>query len=215
MKLGLISDIHGNSFAFKAVLGILERQVEQILFLGDLVGYYAFVNECTEVWERCISVRGNHDEILLQCLVSGSAPTEEYNRRYGSALARSLSTLSEKTKDLIRSWPIKRSQQIGNVRVAMYHGAPWDPLNGRVYPDFKDWSRFDECEEDVILLGHTHYPLVQQLPGKLVINPGSVGQPRDHSGSACYGILDSETMTVHLQRIAYDPRGTFTGRLRP
>lgn len=206
MKLGLISDVHGNSFAFRAVLEVLEGQVEQILFLGDLAGYYPFVNECAEMCKRCVSVRGNHDEVLLQCLASGSGPTEEYTRRYGSALARSLPNLSENARDIIRSWPEKRSHQIRNLSIGMYHGAPWDRLNGRVYPDFADWSRFDECEESVVLLGHTHYPFVKQLEGKLVINPGSVGQPRDRSGSACYGILDSETMTVNLQRVAYDPQ---------
>lgn len=206
MKLGLISDVHGNSFAFKAVLDALEGQVEQILFLGDLAGYYPFVNESAVMCQPCVSVRGNHDEVLLQCLASGSSPSEDYTRRYGSALARSLPALSEKTINLIRSWPEKRSQQFCNLSVGMYHGAPWDPLNGRVYPDFADWSRFDDYEDDIILLGHTHYPFVKQLPGKLVINPGSVGQPRDRSGSACYGILDSATMTARLQRVAYDPR---------
>lgn len=206
MKLGLISDVHGNIFAFKAVLAVLEKHVEQILFLGDLAGYYPFVNECAALCQSCVSVRGNHDEVLLQCLASGYSPSSGYTRRYGSALTRSLAILSKQTKDLIRSWPEKRSLHVQNLAIGMYHGAPWDPLNGRVYPDFTDWSRFDRCEQNVILLGHTHYPLVKKLPGKLVINPGSVGQPRDRSGSACYGILDSETMTVQLQRIAFDPQ---------
>ena len=62
---------HGNSFAFKAVLEAVEGQVEQILFLGDIAGYYPFVNECVGMCENFISVRGNHDEVLLQCLASG------------------------------------------------------------------------------------------------------------------------------------------------
>jgi len=210
LKLGLISDVHGNSFALEAVLEVLEGQVDQILFLGDVAGYYPFVNDCAEMCGRCVSVRGNHDEVLLQCLASGSGPSEEYNQRYGSALARSLPTLSQKTRNLIGSWPVQQSYQIQtqtrNLSIGLYHGAPWNPLNGRVYPDFSAWSRFDECDDTVVVLGHTHYPFVKQLPGKLIINPGSVGQARDRSGSACYGILDSETMTVLLQRVAYDPR---------
>ena len=174
MKVGLISDIHGNSPALQSVLAALRDRVDSILFLGDLVGYYPFVNECAEVWDadKIIGVLGNHDRILADCLAQGSEPDSSYCARYGSALTRSLKDLSPKARDLLASWPQERSLNLEGVSVAMFHGAPWMPLEGRVYPDFAEWGRFEGCPAEVIVLGHTHYPLMKKWGGKLIVNPG-------------------------------------------
>ena len=85
----------------------------------------------------------------------------------------------------------------------MYHGSPWDFLQGRIYPDFQNWERFADVPADIILLGHTHYPLVKFVHGKHIINPGSVGQARNCSGLACCAILDLSTISVSLHNIPY------------
>ena len=153
MKIGLIADIHGNAPALQAVLDILLKEVDIVLFAGDLVGYYSFVNECAEmlVSDRIVGIRGNHDSILLDCIVSKTPPNPNYRKCYGSALERSWKSLTEKAYILLQSWPIQRSLILSSTSISMFHGAPWDPLEGRVYPDFGDWERFHDYPGDVIV----------------------------------------------------------------
>ena len=205
MRIGLISDIHGNSPALKAVIGRLMADTNQILFLGDLCGYYPFVNECVALWdsEYIVGVRGNHDQILLDCIKSQIQPSLEYDSHYGSALRRSLGSLSWETQRFLEALPLSRLLTVCGSTLALYHGAPWDPLEGRVYPDYKEWDRFSDVAGDVVLLGHTHYPFVKYHKGKLIVNPGSVGQPRDHSAGACYAELNLNSGEVRYHRVTY------------
>jgi putative phosphoesterase len=216
MKVGLISDIHGNSPALKAALTALQGEVERIFFLGDLVGYYPFVNECVDQWDADLidGVLGNHDQILLDCLAQKKPPDESYRARYGSALTRSWESLSSKSRVLLESWPHQRSVKLGTTSVALFHGAPWDPLSGRVYPDLTDWSGFAQCAEEVIVLGHTHYPMIKTWQGKLIVNPGSVGQPRNSSGGADFAILDVLKGSATLHRAVYDASTVITDAQR-
>jgi putative phosphoesterase len=206
MRVGLIADVHGNSPALRSVLAALRGLVDSILFMGDLVGYYPFVNECAEGWDanQIIGILGNHDRILTDCLAQGREPEELYCARYGSALTRSLRHLSPKARALLASWPQQRSLKLEDASVAMFHGAPWMPLEGRVYPDFAEWELFEGCPEEVILLGHTHYPMIKKWHGKVIINPGSVGQPRSRSGAAEYAVLDVAQRSVMFERVPYD-----------
>jgi putative phosphoesterase len=207
VKLGLIADVHANPWALQAVMETLHDQVDLILFGGDFSGYYSFINECAEMWDsgRIVGVRGNHDEVLLNCLDGDALPGEEYNSTYGSALKRAIPVLSDKASALLRSWPKEQHIKMSSVSLSIFHGAPWDPLQGRVYPDFQDWSRFADCTADIIVLGHTHYAFVKYWKGKIIINPGSVGQARDMSGSACYSVVDLAGMKVTTKRIEFNP----------
>lgn len=207
MRIGLISDIHGNSLALKAVLTALLDEVDQIMFLGDLCGYYPFVNECVSPWDedRIVGVRGNHDQVLLDCWQSGTQPSTDYRARYGSALKRTLQNLSSSSVSLLQSLPLSRTLTLNEVVLALYHGTPWDPLEGRVYPDYDKWNRFSDVPGDVILLGHTHYPLAKRYRDKLIINPGSVGQPRDHAGRACFATLDVTSGVVQHHHVPFAP----------
>ncbi len=207
MKIGVISDIHGNHAALAAVLSKLRPRVDLIVFLGDMTGYYPFVNECMELLagEKFTAIRGNHDDILIKCLNRGGGPDETYNSQYGYALARSMWSLSEENQRLIGSWPEQQSLTLSSYDVALFHGAPWDPMEGRVYPDFTEWEKFDASPAKIILLGHTHYQLAKRYQNKLIVNPGSVGQSRDRSGAACYAELDLSGLEVSLCRCEYDP----------
>ncbi len=206
MNIGLISDVHGNPWALEAVLSFLWKKVDLILFLGDLVGYYPFVNECAAMLDskKVIGVRGNHDEILLRCIYCDNPPDPIYNERYGSALKRCLTSLSKNTLRLLKSWSSHRHLIISSVSISMFHGSPWDPLGGRVYPDFGDWQRFNNCSANIILLGHTHYPFVKRWNKRLIANPGSVGQPRDDSRGACCAKLDLASGWFFFDRVVYN-----------
>lgn len=74
-----------------------------------------------------------------------------------------------------------------------------------MYPDYANWDRFLDVHGDVILLGHTHYPLVKVYREKLIVNPGSVGQPRDQAGGACFATLDLPSGTVEHHRVPFNP----------
>lgn len=206
VRLGLVADVHGNSVALDAVLEAVRQDgVDHLVFLGDLCGYYPFVEECVAHWPAgVIGVRGNHDQVLLDAFAAGAPPIPAYTARYGTALRRALDRLSPAAAALLRALPVSNELTLAGVHVAMYHGAPWDPLHGRVYPDFTEWNRFDAIGADVVFLGHTHYPLVHRVGGRLIVNPGSVGQPRDRSGLAAYALVDLPTGAVVHRRVRFD-----------
>ncbi len=208
MRIGIIADIHGNSPALKLILPSLLNEADMIMFLGDLCGYYPFVEECVSLWntERIIGIRGNHDEVLLRCIENQKEPGEEYEAKYGSALARSLRNLSEPSISLVQSLPISKTLIANGVKFALYHGSPWDPLDGRVYPDYGAWDRFNDVPADIILLGHTHYPFVKYHLDKLIVNPGSVGQPRDRASMASFAVLDVTMRMVEHRRVHFDAK---------
>ena len=206
MKFGIISDIHGNSTALEVVLPGLLNEVDHVLFLGDLCGYYPFVNECVDIWDqdRISGVLGNHDQIFLNCLTKGTDPTPDYQTKYGSSLNRNRQDLSPSALSLLRSLQTSLTLDFDGTTIALFHGTPWDKLNGRVYPDYNNWDRFNNVRADIVLMGHTHYPFTKFHSDKTIINPGSVGQPRDRSGAACFAILELETRLVEHRRIPFD-----------
>ncbi len=206
MKLGIIADIHGNLPAFKAVLRNLKNETEKNIFLGDLVGYYGFAEECARLLDTpdFISIRGNHDQVYLDSVESNRPVPENYTSRYGSALARDRAVKSSCLEKLMKTWPVGENLRLSLLSIAMYHGSPWDALEGRIYPDFQDWQKFESCPEDIILLGNTHYPFVKIWKDKIIANPGSVGQPRNGGGKAHYAILDTEKKHIELMSVSYD-----------
>lgn len=208
MTLGILSDIHGNDIALAAVLAEFRRRdVTKLLFLGDLVGYYPFAANCVAMLADfdVTSIRGNHDQIALNCLDTGTRTDDRYRVAYGSALDRALDEQDAGTITFLREQPLERHFSLEGRRLKLVHGSPWDALEGRVYPDFKDWQRFENEEADGVLLGHTHYPLQHQCGRVLVLNPGSVGQARQRSAVACAALLDVPSLTASMLEIPYDP----------
>ena len=208
MKVGIISDVHGNHMALAVVLTEFRRQrITDVLFLGDMVGYYPFVKECIALLSdfQVISVRGNHDQVGLECLTSGMRTDEAYRRACGSSLDRALDKLDTPTEAFLRAMPLQQQLNLAGRTALLCHGSPWDALEGRVYPDFQGWNRFTSLGVDTVLLGHTHYPVRQECGSVLVLNPGSVGQPRQRSGVACAAVLELPALSVSLLQLSYDP----------
>jgi putative phosphoesterase len=208
MKLGILSDIHGNHAALAVVLAKFRRQgVTELLFLGDMVGYYPFAKECVAMLAdfSVTSVRGNHDHVALNCMEENIRTDEQYRHAYGSALDRALDQHDAATEMFLKALPLEQQLTVEGRLLRLYHGSPWDALEGRVYPDFHEWQRFETLGADVVLLGHTHYPVLRQCGPALVLNPGSVGQPRHRSGVACAALLDVPALTASLLEIPYDP----------
>lgn len=207
MKLGLIGDIHGNHIALKAVLTAARAcGVERLLVTGDLVGYYFWPKEVLELlapWDKVV-VRGNHEEMLRMALADASLlPAME--QRHGGGIRVALETLAQEQIDWLASLPISRKIRVGECRVLLCHGAPWDP-NHYVYPDAgrEVIERCCDDESDVIVLGHTHYPMHRKCGRTAIVNPGSTGQPRNRQPGAHWAILDTATGSVEHRVEGYD-----------
>jgi putative phosphoesterase len=203
MRIGLISDIHANLPALRAVLDVLE-QADQILCAGDMTGYFQSPNEViAELRARNVTmISGNHDVYLHR-------PPANPNAILRRSLDETHGAISTENIAFLAALPCEMKLTLGGVRIAMYHGSPWNAQEQYIYPDFREWERFAEIDADIVVLGHTHRPILRQIGSVTLINPGSVGQPRDGDSRPAYAILDSNTRQVQLCRvdpIALSPR---------
>ena len=209
MKVAILGDIHGNSLALEAVLNSAKEQdVKLLLITGDLVGYYFApdkVLELLESWNKHM-VRGNHEDMLAA--VRGTpAKLAGIEKKYGSGLRIALESLSDAQLDTLCDLPHPVELELEGRKALLCHGAPWDN-DTYVYPD-ADNALLARCVHpgvDMVILGHTHYPMMREIGGTLVVNPGSVGQPRNRQPGAHWALYDTATHTVSLRCEPYDPR---------
>jgi putative phosphoesterase len=207
MRLGLLGDIHGNALAMESVLQAMAcSEVDALCATGDFVGYYYESHKVFEMlskW-RVYAVRGNHEDMLISCL-KGQMTGEQYHLRYGSGLAYAISRLSSVDIENIRHLPRTLLLELDGKKLLLAHGAPWD-TNCYLYPDAESavWDRVTESSCDYLVLGHTHYKMSKRVGDTLVINPGSVGQPRDRQTGADWAVLDTHTGCLEQRVEAYD-----------
>lgn len=198
MKVGLLSDPHANRYGTEAALGAL-AECDLLLCGGDLTGYFSFPNETITLLReaRAISVRGNHDQFL-----------EEEGLPGHSALARSVAytrrVLTAENRDYLARLPQRIALEVDGMRILMVHGSPWDELNEYVYPDRASFEDFASVDADVIVLGHTHRPMIRRVGEKVIVNPGSCGQPRHGTAGACWAILETRTREARLGETTFD-----------
>lgn len=200
MKLALISDVHANAVALRAVLDDIDSEgVSTILSAGDVIGYYPYPNETLELFNDrgIISIAGNHDVAVLLVDPSGMNP---YASRGVIWTARAL---NRESLEYLRGLEKSRVMRIADIDIALYHGSPRDDEE-YLYEEMAEEELLELCNADVLVLGHTHVPFVKRLDNGLIVNPGSVGQPRDGDPRASYSLLDTETMEVENRRITYD-----------
>ncbi|KDE60284.1 DNA repair protein [Halostagnicola sp. A56] len=210
MNVGLISDIHGNRIALKAVLEDMPP-VDELVCAGDVVGYNPWPAECVEALragailsavgtragaprDRDVpTVLGNHDAAVAE----GS--TFRFNGMARAGVEHARSTLTDDQRDWLAALPEKRLAFDG--RLKLVHGHPDDPDR---YTRPEDFSPRLLEDEDVLVLGHTHVQHVETYAEGIVVNPGSVGQPRDGDPRAGYAVVDLDAMTVDTHRVEYD-----------
>jgi len=216
MRYAILSDVHSNLEAIEGVLeDVSKRKIEDILFLGDSVGYGPNPNECIEILVgRCkILLAGNHDWGVL-----GLTDVSYFNEYARAAIEWTKKILTEENGKILRSFPVKK--EVKEKNILLVHSTPKDPEEWYYLLTLWDAEiSFHYFENKFCFLGHSHQPfIIERLPsGELVthkdtapigktqryiMNVGSVGQPRDGDPRACYAIVDDEKMEI--VRVPYD-----------
>ena len=216
-KYAILSDIHGNLFALKEVFNDLTSQeIESVILLGDLIDYGMQSNEVIDFIRDNLSSKiicniwGNHEKAIL---------TKDFNHFSSARGVESAkftdSILSDDSRDYLNNELVhdgKFEFDLDGKRVLAVHASLNDFYWKAIFPDNLNG---DYIDFDIVLSGHSHYPHVFQKfydfdnpdmrnkKAVLFINPGSVGQPRNHNPNAQYVILDTDSMGVELRNIKY------------
>lgn len=199
MKIGLLSDAHGNPDGLSACLSVLAAQgAERLYFLGDAVGYLPRWVEVLELLRShgAICVRGNHDDhVLRQVLSEDTADAYQLRPSYLESIASHVAWME--------SWPDMLNVEVDGLSLMLVHASPQDRLHGYVYP-WTDLDGIDWPAVDAVGMGHTHRPFTRLHEGRLLFNPGSCGLPRDIGHLASCAVLDTEQRNVAIYRVPFD-----------
>jgi len=199
MRLAVIADIHSNLHALESALEVIgQEQLDGVLCAGDIVGYGAFPNECCAlVRNRCsASILGNHDRSAL------SRDIDRMNPYAAAAALWTADALTPDSKGFLSSLGESHRREVGGIRISMFHGSPSDP-DEYVYEDIVDDRILRDGDGDIVIMAHTHVPYVWKDTNGLVVNPGSVGQPRDRDPRGSIAILDLSSLSCEIRRFEY------------
>jgi diadenosine tetraphosphatase ApaH/serine/threonine PP2A family protein phosphatase len=224
MRLAIIADIHSNLEALEAVLAqIRGEDVDAVLNLGDLVGYNASPNECLELLQgqNFFNLAGNHDLALLE-----PARAESFNIIAYQALMWSREQIHPGLLKILQALPL--TQELGGRYLAC-HGTPTsaDTYIAYHFQGKRVLNQIKNTPLKICFFGHTHRralwyrdirgtvasreisqpKVVLEPEGHYLINPGSVGQPRDGSPEAAYALFDGEEFSIHFKSVPYDVAG--------
>jgi diadenosine tetraphosphatase ApaH/serine/threonine PP2A family protein phosphatase len=221
MRIAVISDIHANLHALETVLTDVEREsVEEIWCLGDVVGYGPKPNECCDLIRglAAISLCGNHDLASL-----GLLDVAEFSGDAAAAARWTSSVLGDEQ----RAWLGSLSPLAQHAGAQLFHASPRDPVWEYVLSEEVALLSLQATSEPLVLVGHTHVALALALSGeqidgglapggitvelderRFLINPGSVGQPRDGDPRAAWLLLDTVARTAEFRRVPYPIEAT-------
>ena len=205
MRIAVLSDIHSNLDALESVLSNL-TSFDALFCLGDLVGYGAQPNEVIEQIRYLrpqLLIAGNHDFAVATGYTSDFAPHAAF------AVEWTRSVIKPSNLNYLASLPNCATFEDGGLSVKAYHGSPRDPLNEYIFkgtPEFILKSMIDLAKADVLLVGHTHVPMDAKIGSGLLLNPGSVGQPRDGDHRASYAMLEigGRRVKFEIRKVDYD-----------
>lgn len=197
MKIGLISDIHGNFEALKAVLAELDQmKVSEIYCLGDVVGYYTQINECCDELQlrKIPCIMGNHDWYMA----SGGFCSR--SKSVNDCLVYLRKVITPENIEWLRNFPVQRFVQ----NIHMVHGGWADPIDEYFTPTPE---YFSQIPGDIFVSGHTHLQSLHHFADKTYCNPGSVGQPRDNDPRAAFAVIEDNNIQLH--RVEYNMQRVF------
>lgn len=219
MRILVISDIHANLVALETVLAEAAGQYDAVWCLGDLVGYGPNPEECVVTVRGLpglVCLVGNHDKAVL-----GEIDLAVFNGDARSAIAWTQNTVSDETLAYLAGLPATDKRGA----YTLVHGSPRQPVWEYILDRHIAQDNFPLIHTPYCLVGHTHVPVIYReinsngecreeapdyaaprpLAGqRLIVNPGSVGQPRDSNPDASYALLDLEGDVWEYHRVAYD-----------
>ena len=218
MRFCIIADVHGNLEALLAVSEKIKsygKNIDKIMCLGDIVGYGADPSECIRITSEISDVilAGNHDFAVCEL-----TSIEDFNTYAKKAVLWSRQQLDKKEIDFLKGLPFTHSERdMDFAHSSLHRPESWRYLSGT--PD--TYIDFQIMEKNLLFVGHTHVPVIFENSGvqvkrinlpeltldpekKYIINPGSVGQPRDRDPKASFAIFDSGIKSVETIRVEYD-----------
>lgn len=208
MRLAIISDIHSNLEALISAFEVIGQEgADEIICLGDIIGYGADPNECLSlVRERCSTILlGNHDAAAIDLSVAN-----QFTMNAQLSAMWTFGILFEEHKAFLRG--LSQTQPRGDILFS--HASPFEPEEWHyVISDFDMREAFHAFTERICFIGHSHIPVIFSERGKstavsstgrFIINVGSVGQPRDGKPELSFGVFDTETWTYRNIRAQYD-----------
>ena len=197
MKVGFLSDAHGNAYAANKCFKLMSQfDVKKIFYLGDAVGYFPDAKGVLELVHMQAStvLMGNHEAMLLRHIPVPQDKDEAYK------ISKTAKNISQdqivKTVSTIPFW----HGNIAGRNILCVHGSPWNPLNEYVYPD-SDLKHFMPLPYDAIFMGHTHRPFIKKLGTLLLVNVGSCGLPRDQGDLASFAVYDTDKNECKIYRV--------------
>lgn len=217
MKILVISDVHANKTALDAVLQEA-GEVDATWCMGDIVGYGPDINECVECIRslpNLLCVKGNHD-----LAISNTDSLYEFNFAASQAIVLSRKIVKPENMSFLEQLP----ETVRNELATLSHGSPRNPIWEYVLDSIVAAENFLEFSTPLAFVGHSHIPFMFllnpdgasvdrkypipgtpiPLTGRAILNPGSVGQPRDNDPRASFGIFDPQEMTWQIERVSYD-----------
>jgi putative phosphoesterase len=213
MKIAIFGDIHGNLEALRtAYAAAVSEHVEKIYHLGDLGGYAPFVNEVVDflIQHGIEGVQGNYDETVANdrehCGCKSEDPVQEEMANLSFEWTKQHA--SQKTKEYLKKLPFSISFQAEGKKVLLFHATP-KKNNLYWYEDrpekfFHEMSK--KVDADVMIYGHTHKPYRKDIAGKVFINAGSVGKPKDGDPRACVTLVEitKDAVVTNFLKVPYD-----------
>jgi len=201
----VISDIHSNIDSFRAVIAELPPH-DSILFLGDLIGYGPNPNEVVEQLQQLqpdAALMGNHDYAVTTGNVGGFSP------HAATAIEWTRRRIKPKNLAYLSSLQSSARIRMNRVELALFHGSPADPLSEYIFPGISNDSAklvIQSAGASLVLLGHTHMPMVYSFNEEMLANPGSVGQPRDGDPRAAFAVLtiSDGKFSFEIHRVQYE-----------
>jgi putative phosphoesterase len=198
MKVVIISDLHANREALEA----LPETYTELWVLGDLVNFGPDPASVVDFIRNhaAVIIRGNHDEAIAHD--QDPRCVQRYRRMADFTRRHSASVLNQEQKQFLRDLPLQRKLRRQNTEFYLCHARPSDPLYGYIPPDSPEWNReLRKLQTDVLLVGHTHLPMMRRIGERLIVNPGSVGQSLSGQPGACYAVW--EDGSIQLKTYSY------------
>ncbi len=183
MRIGIVSDVHCQHAALAAAFDAM-GPVEHIICLGDCIDQSRFCDRTIALLRKreVITIRGNHDDGYLASKAARNAKDDDGHLRWLAAR------------------PDRLRLVLGGQQLLVVHSNSWSSEHPYVGPDHPEFGNFAKADADIILYGHTHQPVVRRVDGKLIVNPGSVGEGRPGPAGfvRSFAVLDLDQGEVDL-----------------